>query len=369
MLLLLWLLACTSPDPADTSEPAALVDCDALAVLPDGVPHTFYETNPTYADPDVAPAPWVAGEPADAGMDSAGVEAALAELQDLPFVSSFLVLRRGVLVAEHYLHGAEAHHSANVHSASKSLLGLTVGAAVARGELSVDQPLAELLDVPTDDPRKAGITVEHLLTMTSGLAWTEDSTEYTLESEDDWVAAILDLPLAADPGTRFHYSTGDTHLLSAALGVAAGHSLCELAHADILGPIGAEAEHWGRDPQGVSSGGYNVYLTPEELLRLGVLQLQGGSWEGEQLVPEAWAAEAVRPHEDAGGGWSYGRLWWLTTVRGHDTWVAWGWGGQLVYVLPDLDLVVVITTNTRDYAPDYDGIPLLRRHLVPACAG
>ena len=132
---------------------------------------------------------------------------------------------------------------------------------------------------------KKKITLRHLLTMRSGLEWTEDSTEDQVEKAPDWVQAILGRPLASAPGTAYNYSSGNTHVVSAVLQKATGMSTCQFARRYLFGPMGITAEHWGRDPRGVFSGGYNLYLTPRELAKFGLLYLHGGKWNGRQLVP------------------------------------------------------------------------------------
>lgn len=377
-LLLLGAAGCPTTVAVDDDDSAAAddddgtesaVDCETIWEVPGGG-GTFYEENPTFEDPVDDSAWWTFSEPADQGMDAEKLDQAVAELEGRPIFWSFLVLRHGVIVAEEYFNGAEAGHSNNVHSASKSLLGILTGVAIQEGYLEgIDQPVAELLPdhfASLDDPAKESITVGQLLAMTAGFEWTEDGTEYQIQNQPDWVQAILELPLADTPGETFNYSTGNTHVLGAALAEATGMSTCQYAHDALLGPMGMVAEHWGRDPQGYFSGGCNVYLTPRELARFGLLVGGGGEWEGQQLVPSAWVDDAIAAQADAGEGYSYGYLFWLTRIRGYDTAIAWGWGGQLVYVVPDLDLVVVFTTNTRDYAPDYDGFDILRNYVIPA---
>ncbi|MCB9674851.1 MAG: serine hydrolase [Alphaproteobacteria bacterium] len=351
-MLLLWSIACRpAPLPAD---------CDSIAT-PLAQPPSFYEANPTLAEigdlPDLPE-----GTPAAHGLDPAGLEAAAAELDALPYVESLLVLRDGVLVFERYLHGAAATDSHNVHSASKSVLAMLVGIAIDDGVLALDTPVAGLLPGTLDPTR--GITVEHLLTMTAGLAWEEDVTEYALESEPDWVAAIGALPQATPPGSTFAYSTGQSHLLGAALAEATGEDLCTFAHRRLLGPLGIDAERWGRDPQGFFSGGYNLYLSPRELARFGQLVLDRGAADGVALVPPAWVDDATRPWVEDGGGWWYGYQYWLWRGGSPDVDIAWGYGGQLVYTIPAERLVVVITTDTGDHDPDYDGLELVREHVL-----
>lgn len=328
------------------------VDCDALAVRIDGA-STFYGSNPVYSDPADRLGPYEVVAPSDVGLDEKRLEAATAELRSRPFVNSLLVFRQGRLAWERYLHGAEPGDSHNVHSASKSLLAVATGVAVERGWISVDDPVADFLpEVRAQDPdgRKRSITVEHLLTMTSGLEWVEDRTEYEVQETRDWVATIAGQPLVADPGTRFLYSTGDTHLLSAALQAASGVSTCELVHRLVLQPLDVDAEHWGRDPQGVSSGGFDVHLTPRELARFGLLVAGRGQWGDIRVVEAAWVERMLDPSQ-RDGDYGYGYLWWTRQLAGHDVAIAWGYGGQLIYLVDDLDLVVVVTTDTGRYDP------------------
>jgi len=353
----------------DDDDATSAVDCEGIWEV-DGGGGTFYEQNPTYDDPANDDAEWTFSTPAEQGMDGDRLDQAVAELEGQPIFWSFLVLRNGAIVAEHYFNGATAAHSNNVHSASKSVLGLLTGVAIEEGYVDgLDQPVRELLPehfAALDDPAKDAITVGHLLTMTAGFEWTEDGSEYQIELQPDWVQAILELPLETAPGESFNYSTGQSHVLGAALAEATGMSTCQYAHDALLGPMGIVAEHWGRDPQGYFSGGCNVYLTPRELARFGLLVTDRGLWQGEQRVPAGWVDDAVSAQTDAGYGYRYGYLFWLTSIRGYDTAIAWGWGGQLVYVVHELDLVVVFTTNTRDFAPDYDGFDILRNHVIPA---
>jgi CubicO group peptidase (beta-lactamase class C family) len=109
-----------------------------------------------------------------------------------------------------------------------------------------------------------------------------------------------------------------------------------------------------------------VYLTPRELVKFGQLYVDNGLWEDEPLVPAAWVDDSMDAHIDAGQDYSYGYLFWITQIAGHNVALAWGWGGQLIYIVPDLDVVVVFTTNTRDYAPDFDGYEILHDYVIPA---
>jgi CubicO group peptidase (beta-lactamase class C family) len=350
------------------SSSAISVDCESLWQREDQG-DTFYENNPTYIDPIDDTSAWTFSEPEEQGMSSTPLADAASDLSARPYLASFLVLRNDAIVFEEYFNGSSARDSNNVHSASKSILGAVAGIAVEQGHISREQRLSEILQADfssISDPGKGAITVENLLTMTAGFAWEEDSSEYELEVESNWVQAILELPLSDAPGSTFNYSTGQSHLLSAVISESTGTSLCEFAHANLLGPLGITAEHWGRDPQGYFSGGYNLYLTPRELAKFGLLLLRKGRWGGRQLVPESWVADSVRWQQDTGDGWGYGYQSWLTRMDNHDVHVAWGFGGQLVYVIPDLDLVIVMTTNTKDFSIDFDGATLVNDYVIPA---
>jgi CubicO group peptidase (beta-lactamase class C family) len=386
-----WLAACNygttddgnagsddSGDPESSSDAlqpgagtAAAFDCSSIQ----GPLSTnqFYEANPTYTDPVDDTATWTMSTPAAEGLDAAMLEEAATTLGDLPNTWSFLVIRNDKLVFERYFHGSAKNQSNNVHSASKSIWGAAIGIAIHKGLLvsagtKIDTILpAKYVTIMSSD--KLAITVRNLVTMTSGIGWTEDTTETKIQKRRDWIAAILRLPMAGTPGATFNYSTGNAHLNSAVLTTAAHTTACEFIHQNLLAPMGVVTEHWGRDPQGLFSGGYNLYLTPRELAKFGLLYLHGGNWHGHQLVPAAWVTASMAPQIDAGGPYSYGYDFWLRHLAGHDVAMAWGFGGQMVYIVKDLNMVVVMTTNTRDFTEDtFDGTNTMKSNVLPAAS-
>jgi CubicO group peptidase (beta-lactamase class C family) len=342
------------------------VDCEAIFDRP-GHGETFYEDNPTYIDDRELPE-WRLSAPSDVGIDDDALEVGAAELAQSPALLSLLVVRDDALVFERYYNGSDASHSNNIHSASKSILSALFGIALADGTIaSLDAPLADHLpEYIAAGSARAAITLRHVLTMSSGLEWTEDDTEYSIESSDDWVAAILGQPITGTPGVDFNYSSGMSHLLSAVLTRATGTSTCAYAHDKLLGPLGIAAEHWGRDPDGVFSGGYNLYMTPRELARFGLLFLNDGDWEGDQLVPASWVQQSIQPQLPADDGYDYGYFWWLLSDDTEDVAIAWGFGGQFVYLVPALDLMVVMTADTAADHAELEGETFLYDHLLPA---
>ncbi|NNC31745.1 serine hydrolase [Longimicrobium terrae] len=268
----------------------------------------------------------------------------------LPNLRGMIVSQNGEIVLERYKGGAAADRVTNVKSASKSVLSALVGIAIAEGYIrGVDQPIAEFFPSYFEregvDPRKRRITVGNLLSMQSGLESTSFGDYGAWVSSRDWVRAALDQPMVDEPGGRMLYSTGSTHLLSAILTRATGQSTLAYANEKLAQPMGFTLRPWQRDPQGIYFGGNDMYLTPRQMLRFGQLYLDGGVYAGLRLVPEAWVRESVRPRTSSPfNGHGYGLGWWSRESGGRQVFFAWGYGGQYVFVVPDLKMVAVFTS-------------------------
>lgn len=340
--------------------------CRGLGPNPSNV-SSFYEDNPTYLAPLSDGGDWPMGTPESQGLKAASLKAGAEHLASLAQPLSFLVLRNGVLVWEKYFHGSQVSHSNNIHSASKSLIGALVGIAQREGFVDhIDQSIADFLSDSFKVGAKKKISLRHLLTMTSGLQWTEDETEYEIEETSNWSQAMLNLPQRDPAGSKFFYSTANTHLLSTVLTETSGMDTCSFARKYLLDPLGITVEHWGRDPQGYYSGGYNVYLTPREMAKFGQLYLQEGEWKGQSLVPVEWVRASVTPSQTVDVNRKYGYLWWLVTLEGHAVYKAWGYGGQFIYLIPSLDLVVVLTADTKQEHAEMNGDEFIRKYVLPS---
>jgi CubicO group peptidase (beta-lactamase class C family) len=368
--LLSVLGSCSAPKPSPAAtEPGRAFDCGRIQGPL--ATNSFYEDNPTYIDSVDDSASWKISTPAAQGMNPSRLEQASTALAKLPYLSSFLVIRHDALVLERYYHGSAKNQSNNVHSASKSIWGAAIGIAINQGRIpDLDTTVTSTLPsryTAVMSPEFRTITVRDLLTMTSGIRWNEDTTETRIQRTPDWIAATLTLPRAATPGSVFNYSTGDTHLSSAVLTSVTHATGCEFIHQNLLAPLGIVAEHWGRDPQGYFSGGYNLYLTPRELAKFGLLYVHQGRWNGKQLIPAAWVEASMTNQVDAGAPYSYGYDFWLRDIAGHHVAMAWGSGGQMIYIVKDLDLVVVTTTNTRNFTQDsFNGLSIIEDYVLPA---
>lgn len=296
----------------------------------------------------------------------------------LPRLQSLLVSRRGEVLLEQYARGISPQRPANIKSASKSVISALVGIALERGLLpGTRAPIANWFPELRRDPdtRKAAITVEDLLTMRAGLQSTSGPNYGAWVTSRNWVQHALSRPLVADPGTGMQYSTGSSHLLSAILARVTGTSTWAFAQAALARPLGFTLTRWPQDPQGVYFGGNDMLMTPRQMLAFGELYLRRGVANGQQVVPAAWVDTSCVPRTtsrfDAGREYGYG--WWIDAVGDYRACYAWGFGGQYIIVLRDLDTVVVATSSTTggDERRGYRRalLDLIGSQVLPAIAG
>ncbi len=282
---------------------------------------------------------------------------------ELPRLHSLLASWRGEIVLERYFNGARATRAANVKSVSKSVISTLVGVAVERGMVPGPQtPIRTYFpEIAKDtDARKQRITIEDLLTMRSGLESTSNRNYGAWVQSRNWVQHALARPLFAEPGTEMEYSTGNTHLLSAILTKATGTSTWQFAQDSLAKPLGFTLPRWPQDPQGIYFGGNDMLLTPRQMLAFGEMYLRHGriSVKGSdpfanlQVVPQKWIEQSFVPRGVSPiSGQQYGYGWWMRDLAGHQSYFAWGFGGQYIILVPDLDLVVV-TTSASTVAED-----------------
>ncbi|MEG8037888.1 serine hydrolase [Sphingomonas sp. LR60] len=327
---------------------------------------------------DAAPAPpqSAPSRPVETrGLNGAVLADTMAQARRLPRIRSLLILRDGEVLAEQRFNGGPPLDSpVNIKSASKSVLSALVGIAIAKGVLTgVDQRVLSVLDSdapPNADPRLARLTVSDLLTMRAGLERTSGENYGRWVSSRNWVRFALACPFVDEPGGAMHYSTGNTHLLSAMLTRASGRDTHELMRDWLASPLGIAIRPWSRDPQGIYFGGNDMLMSPRSLARFGELYRRGGVIDGRRIVParwieESWTSRTVSPW--SGGQYGYG--WFVGTSRGHPLRFAWGYGGQMLFIVPDLKLTVVMTSDSGG-ARDTGHIAALRKLLddgiVPA---
>lgn len=319
---------------------------------------------------------WRTAAPGALGMDVAGLEAAHTHLlAEYPTITSLLVVRGGSLVFEHYADPSGPDTLHNVKSVTKSVTSALIGIAIATGDLAgLDETLGYVFPeafTAGSDPRKRDITVGDLLTMRSGLDWEEwRGTTLQMTASKNWVEFVLDRPVRQDPGTAFNYSTGDTQLLAAILQRVTGMPALAFADLYLFNPLGIERRTWPTDPQGIHVGGAELSLRARDMAKIGYLMLNRGHWDGDQLLPADWVQAATAPHTEAhadarGCPLEYGYLWWLRPQGPYESALAVGYGGQYIYVIPALDMVVVLTGDLRRVPPHFvDNRMLCQFNLV-----
>lgn len=272
---------------------------------------------------------------------------------------------RGLIIAqnsevlfEKAFRGRPLDRSVNVKSVSKTIVAALTGAALDRGLLkSVDQRIGNLAPglIPEGaDPRVPDITIADLLTMQAGLERTSGPHYGRWIASDDWVRFALNRPFVSKPGERMLYSTGSYHILGAILAKLADASLLEIAR-DWLGkPLDIDISPWTRDPQGFYLGGNNMELSPFGLLRFGEMTRRSGRWQGVQVLSSEWLEASWTPRTSSPfSGHRYGYGWFLARIGDHDLAYARGYGGQMLYIVPSIGLVVVITSDPTKPARSY----------------
>jgi CubicO group peptidase (beta-lactamase class C family) len=256
--------------------------------------------------------------PEEQGMDS-GALAHLVDTVGAREQDSLLIVRRGKIVAEAYYAPYTAGIPHDLRSVTKSITGTLTAIEIQEGRLrSADLPIVDLFadkQIANVDDNKRAMTVQSLLDMTSGIEWhekayTPDETIMRMYQSPDRTAFVLDQPMAAAPGTRFYYDSGNAYVLSALITRKTGQNAFEFAKSRLFGPLGISNVHWGEvDTQGVTDGESRLFLTPPDMAKIGYLYLHHGVWDGKQIIPAAWTDRAREGAITATAGFHYANLW------------------------------------------------------------
>ena len=246
--------------------------------------------------------------------------------------------------------GPSLDQAVAIKSVSKTLIAALAGIAIDRGEIpSVKTTLGELtpdLIPPDADEKVTNITIENLITMQAGLQRTSGPNYFSWINSNDWVGNALSRPMVAEPGTRMLYSTGSYHILGAVLSAVSGESLLSLARARIGQPLNIEIPAWTRDPQGRYLGGNEMALTMTAMIRFGELYRNEGRAGGRQVLSKRWVMQSLQPvTRSVFSGLGYGYGWFLGERDGIGYALARGYGGQIICIIPALDVTVAITSD------------------------
>jgi CubicO group peptidase (beta-lactamase class C family) len=300
----------------------------------------------------------------------------LAELESIikseySNINGIVVVRNGCIAYEKYYNGYGPNDTRHVASVTKSVLSALIGIAIDAGYIkSVDQKVLEFFPeyvLDTADRKKQEITIRHLLTMTAPYPfedWHEPLDNLCMQS--DWAKYTLDMLGEKGSIGDFKYSTAGAHLLSAIITRSTGKSAREFANECLFKPIGMkeipdyemnsfgfddlfgkDGKGWVTDPNGNSTGGWGLTLTPRDMARFGFLYVNRGSWDGNQIISKAWIDESTAMNHH-----KYGYLWWLREEDGVFAYLALGDGGNVICCIPKKDVVIAIASqfmmNTRD---------------------
>ncbi len=295
-------------------------------------------------------------------------------------IHSIIIIRKGYIVAEQYY--SEEYGPGDLHriySCTKSITSALLGITQKQGLLkSIDENMAGFFpeyDIAYLSEDKQNITVEHLLTMSSGLEWYEleyfygDDRNTFRQWYDDGatVKFVLDRPTIAPPGEEFAYSTGSSHVLSAMVQKLAGIRTDSFAMEHLFKPLGIENFYWPTDNEGLPMGGNGMMMDPRDMARFGYLYLNDGYWDGTQVVPETWveASQQKQIERKYIPDSYYGYQFW---VSDYGTYSAVGFGGQWITIVPEHDLVVIFNNKLKEGDNLEWSTPerLLTTYIIPA---
>lgn len=305
---------------------------------------------------------WRTADLKDHSMSIAKMDRANEFAENDPLAKALLVVKDGYLVYENYYGYVGPNSSTNLWSVTKSFSSALVGFMMDDGLIASTEVL--MADLMPSYPEFGDISLHHVLTHTTGLRWEEEGplwVEWIFS--DDWVAHALARGQENAAGKRFKYSSGNTHFLTALVHYKGNVNPGELAKQRLFDPLGIPFEtldepvvyqtwndyllplhqSWRRDPQGIETASFGLYLTARDMAKFGFLYLNRGRWENSQLLSESWVEDSTKDHEkNIYGRYSYGYQWYLTYVDGEPAFLASGFGGQIIGVVPSLDLVVVL---------------------------
>ena len=326
---------------------------------------------------------------AEVGMD----EALLADLktsnEDGTYtnIHSILVAKDNQLVFETYFTGKPiygvtkewaANDVHNLHSVTKSFNSALIGIAIYQSGLSLDDPIKDYfpeIDAANWTRGKENITIEDLLIMSSGLKWDEWSFSYDDERNDhvamnnsaNWVHFVLNQPMVSEPGSTFIYNSGLSITLGEIIKRKTGLSVGTFAQSNLFLPMRINQVEWSRSANQIYQTGGGLSLRPRDMLKFGLLFLNNGKWKNQQLISEEWVNQSTKQQ---GPNQSYGYQWWLRDYRikgrTHKTFLAAGRGGQFIFVIRDLNLVVVFTAGNDNGLASSQTHEIMANFIIPS---
>jgi CubicO group peptidase (beta-lactamase class C family) len=358
ILLITAVMTCACGVMQDFQNPSELLLDPTQAITASPVPgnEAYWPTNG-----------WRTSSPEDQGMDSALIEGMFEVIDEQNMaIDGVVVVRNGYIVAEQYYPPYTENTRHVLYSCTKSFISALIGIAIADGYIEgIDQLALDFFPERTFanvDTRKKAMTLEDLLTMRSGLDWDEGMPVYQeMMATRDWVGYVLDKPMETDPGSQFRYCSGCSHVMSAILQEVTEVNTLEYARSRLFDPLGIENFHWELDGSGIPNGGWGLEMTPRDMAKFGYLFLNEGTWDRQQIIPADWVKVSTQPGLEVESGVDYAYQWWV--YPDSYLYAAQGLYAQKIYVIPDLELVMVFTADARHIDPAFE---LLEEWIIPA---
>jgi CubicO group peptidase (beta-lactamase class C family) len=333
--------------------------------------------NYTYRIPNSAQSEFVVSSLEAEGMDETTITQMtnLIIREEYKRIDGLLILRNNKLIYENYFHGYSEDIRHNIFSAGKSITSILVGIAIDKGFInSVNAPVTQLFpeyeSYKNPDSRKDEITIEHLLNMTSGLDCEDwyQHTEEQMQQSNDWVKFTFDLPMINDPGTHGSYCTGCPVTLGRIIENQSGLSLEEFANKYLFKPLDITRYQWHIMPDGKASGGGLFFLRARDMAKIGLLMLNDGIHNGEQLISEEWVEQSTQNKIKLLGPFDgYGYLWWKQGfINDIETYFADGNGGQHIFIVPSKELVIVFTGGNQNTGIGAQNFQIVNNYILAA---
>lgn len=324
---------------------------------------------------------WITSELEDEGINKSPIISSMNALlaSEKLKVHSYLIVKNGKLVFEEYFSEYDADKQHDLRSVTKSMIALLTGIAIEQKLFSLDDPvqkhLVELQNSKNPDPRKAQITIRHLLTMSSGLDcndWDKSSKgqEDRIYKKKNWIQALADLPMINDPGNQSFYCTGGVMMLATILERRSGMTLPQFAKKHLLTPLGIDNYSWGHtNKKEVINAGKRLYMLPRDMAKIGLMIMQDGLWNSEQIIPQTWIEE-LHETKTRITNLNYSFWWWQipfpnggAPITGT---IATGNGGQYIMCFPEEDLLLVFTGGAYNSEQQQVPFGIVNNYILPA---
>jgi CubicO group peptidase (beta-lactamase class C family) len=335
---------------------------------------------------------WQTGTLDSAGINGVKIEEMLSKIQNNTYknIHAITLAKDGILIIDQFYKKELSKYDRyinnrdiNLHavmSVTKSLVSLLMGIAIDKNiiigtEQKILPLFPEYTPVKNPNPLKDNQTIHNFLTMQHGLLWDEDSFSYDdpknsyfqMSQSNDWVKFTLDLPLGSTPGTMFSYSSGITQVLSAAIEKQAGKNFIKFAEENLLLPLNIKKTAWFRSSEGRVE---DIFLTCRAMLKIGQLVLNKGRWGNRQIISKKWVLQSTEQKVNL-GDFGYGYFWWTHSFKIDQRIIksilAWGFGGQFIFIFPDLNLTIAFSSGNYDSNElSRQPFTLLSRYILPA---